>query len=306
MTVQTSENRTELNFALPAIQFSDRHVDGMTENDLSYTETLFLLHCLGNMGSKTGIIAEFTVAELAARFGVKPCNFYGKDGYISRLNATKMVALEIKHHKVCGRVRETPTKRKRNKKYPSRYPLKVGLLHREHLKLLVSKTRKISVLRIFLMMALHTDKTSGALNTVLRPVEWGGLVGGYAHIICNRAVDLLIDLGLLTGQRTYVVKGWLPGVAMAEAFLFLSNEKGKAESEKKKTDADYRRIEVDLLEFFGLNATGWLKSQLREAKRRLLFWMKAEGRKALSDFKQAQENRLGRTASMGVVMSQFA
>lgn len=302
--VAIDDSRTDFNFALPAVQYSDRHLDGIVKHNLSFTSTKLLFHCLGNMDSKTGIIHSYTVAELAARFGVQPCNFYGESGYIAILNKTGMVKLEIKYHRVVGRVVETPHRRKRKKKLPRPYQLDVGVLHRDYLKVLFSETRKNSVLRMFLIMGLHVDKVSGAINTMFRPVEWGQKIGNYAAINCDRAVDFLIDSGLLDGVRRYVVEGKLQAVAMGEAFLFLSNEKSKeaAKQEKQRGSlaSDYRQIEVDLLNFFGLNASGWTRLQLSRAKERLLFFMKEEGKKSLAEL---EENLSGTgTQSAGAVL----
>ena len=323
MNITTDANqelRKELNFALPAVQYSDRHFDGIVAHDLSFTETKFLFHCLGNMDAKTGVLQSFTVSELAARFGVKPCNFYGEKGYIARLNSTSMVELEMKNHRVVGKVKETPTKRKRNKKYKRNYPLKVGLLHRDYLKMVFTMTRKNSVLRMFLVMALHTDKQTGLINTLARPVEWGKKIGNYAHIICNRAVDYLLDLGLIEGGRDYLVGGKIPAVAMAEGFLFLMNEKAKEENKKRKEGKsdgwDYQEIEANLLRFFGINAKGWVKQKLKEAERKLLFFLnekdkeaRAKGRKALEDFKEQQRlntEKIGnRSNSVGAVFANW-
>ena len=286
----TSEEQA-LGFAMPAIQYSDRHFDGIIEYDLNYTESALLLDFLGNMEAETGIIHKRTVSEFAERHGVYPSNFYGKDGYIERLNATKMVKLKIKDHQLCGRVTEVPSKRMKNKKYRSKYPLKKSVLCSDVLTLLLPLSRRKTVLRMVLCMALHVDKQTGELNTLQTTEAWGKLIGGIKRINCDRAVDFLIEVGILDATRRFVVQGRIPSVSMGNAFLLLFEEKRKQqqriETETKKTYGyDYRGIITDLQKFFGLDAKGWMKQHLSEARRKLLFWIEQDGLQAIKDFKE--------------------
>lgn len=280
-----------LTFALPAIQFSDRHFDGIVENELNYTESALLFDFLGNMEAKSGTIHKRTVADFAKRHGVQPSNFYGKDGYIARLNATKMVKLKIKDHQLCGRVTEVPSKRLKNKKYRSKYPLKVSVLSADCLTLLLPLSRKKTVLRMLLCMALHVDKKSGELNTIQSTKAWGELIGGIKRINCDRAADFLIETGILEATRQFVVSGSIPSVAMGNAFLLLSAEKEKErrrqeKEEKRVVGYDYRTLITALQHFFGLNARGWMQAHLREARRRLLFFIEQDGLDSLAALKK--------------------
>ena len=283
-----------LTFAMPAIQFSDRHYEGIITYNLNYTETALMFDFLGNMEAKTGIIHSRTISEFAKRHGVDPSNFYGKDGYINRLNATGMVQLKIKDHQLCGRITETPARRLRNKKYPSKYPLRVSMLAHNCLSLLLPLSRKKTVLRMLLCLALHTDKQSGELNTALSTEKWGKLIGDIKRINVDRAVDFLNEAGVAQLKRRYVVSGRLPFVAMANGFLMLSAEKEKerkkAEKNNRSVGYDYRGIVAALQKFFGLNATGWAKEYLQQARRELLWWMQADGKAALSALKASPPN----------------
>lgn len=285
---------SNLTFALPAIRFSDRHFDGIIEHDLNYTESALLLDFLGNMEAKTGTIHKRTVAEFAKRHRVEPSNFYGKDGYIAKLNATKMVKLQIKDHQLCGRITETPTKRLRNKKYRSKYPLKVSVLSSDCLTLLLPLSRKKTVLRMLLCMTLHVDKQSGELNTIQSTKAWGELIGGIKRINCDRAVDFLIETGILEATRRFVVSGSIPAIAMGNAFLLLSAEKEKEQrrqekEEKRVVGYDYRTLITALQHFFGLNARGWMQAHLREARRKLLFFIEQDGLNSLAALRKKLE-----------------
>lgn len=284
--------------ALPVVQYTDRHLDTIIAEDLSYTESMFFVHCLGNMIAKSGKLHEHSISDIAKKLGVQPCNFYGSDGYIAKLNRTGLVKLEIVDRRLTGSVVETATKRKRDKKTKSKYPLAVGVMHREAFRVLVEKTRKKSVLRMMLIMGLHTDKTTGILNTIMRPVEWGKLIGDYSRIICDRAVDAMIAFGLVSMDRDYKVRGKMPFVALAEGFLKMKVEldkerraKEKAERKERKKmglaedpEKEYRVIEADLMKYFGLNAKGWTKAVLRQARERLLFFIKRDARKQIERF----------------------
>ena len=288
---QDPADKSELDFSLPAVQMSDRHFDGILDNNLSYVETCLLIHCLGNMHTKTGVINQFTVSELSSRLKVSPGNFYGRNGYIARLNATKMVKLEIKHHKVCGKVCEPPNRRLRNKKYPSKYPLKVTVWHREALRLMLPLSKKNTVLRLFLALSFHCDKQTGKLNTFKTAEQWGAICGGFKRINCDRAIDYLSDIGVCAIRRDYIVKGGLPFVAIGQAFLNIrkAQEKDRRKEEaieKKASPWDYKQIERDLLYFFGINATGWGKTMLEQAYRKIVKWMSTQG---YTEFKKVKK-----------------
>ena len=70
--------------------------------------------------------------------------------------------------------------------------------------------------------------------------------------------------------RDCVIIGKLLYTAMARGFLKLRAEQMKEEKAEAKTNRkplchDYEWIETLLAKFYGLNATGWMKSQLRDA-----------------------------------------
>ena len=284
-------DRNVLDFALPAVQFSDRHFDTIIEHNLSWTEALFFLHCLGNMESKTGFIHKFKVSELAARFDVNASHFYGEDGYIERINRTGDISLKLEDHKVSGRVKETPGKRLKKNKYPSRYPLKVSVLHKEGLKALVSSgTRKNSVLRMLLCLSLHCDKTTGQLNTFKRARDWGEIIGHCQGVNADRAIDALYELGIADVQRDYHVYGCLEFVAMGQAFLTLHAMKAKEAAKKRKAEKesgwDYRCIEKFLMESFGLNMRSWGRESVQKSFNALVRLLGEEARQMLSKFKK--------------------
>ena len=286
---QNLSDRNTFDCALPAVQFSDRHLETIIEHNLSYTETLLFLHCLGNMHAETGFIHKFKVSELADRLNVNPSHFYGADGYIERLNRTGDISLKLEDHKVSGRVKETPGQRLK-KKYASRYPLKVSVLHKEGLKALVSSgTRKNSVLRMLLCLALHCDKTTGEINTHKRARDWGQRIGNCEGVNADRAIDDLRRLGLADVARDYLVYGSLEFVAMGQAFQTLHEMKAKEAAKKRKEEKesgwDYRSIEKFLMESFGLNVRGWARESIRKSHNALTKLLGEEARQHLANVK---------------------
>lgn len=259
-----------LQFALPVVEFTDYHVRGIIEHNLSALQISFLLFLLGNMDSDTGNIHQHRVSYLSKQLGCHPSQFYGTSGLIAVLNATGLVSLRMKNLKVCGKVIEPSKKRMKRKDEASHpYPLKFSMIHREALKCLIPRTASKTDMRFVLISALHCDLDTGALNTELRACQWADMIG-VDRTSVERSVDRLTDWGIFQLKRDYVVSGCLNYTAMGHGFLKLSAEQKKAANAEAKENRekglyDYKWIETQLCKFYGLNATGWMKRQLREA-----------------------------------------
>ena len=271
-----------INYALPAVEYTDAHIQGIIEHDLTYLETSFFLHLIGNMIADTGILHGKRISKFAECLGCTTSCFYGKDNLIDRINATGMATLYIKHKKVYGRIHEPPKKRTKNlKKSPPIYPLAVSMTHRIALQGLLVHTEAKAIIRILLMLSMHCHLPTGEINTEKRACEWADMIG-LSRTSVERAIDWINEKGFAQLQRDYVVTGHLNYTAMAKGFLTVYAEQQKELNAKAKAEAaereeaglapkpDYVDIELKLYRFFGLNAKGWMPSQLKEAVKYLL------------------------------------
>ena len=263
--------RLGLNFALPAVEFTDRHVQGILEHDLSYSAIALLLYYLGNCDAdkNKGFIHRHKIAYLAKVIGCKPQYFYGKNGLIAQLNATGMIQLKIKNLKVSGKIVEPPKKRAEDRVSKHPYKLCISMIHRECLMALLPKTRSKAILLTMLILTMHCDLNSGELNTEFRASEIADMID-MDRTSVERAIDWLHENGFTEVTRDYVIEGRLPYTAMARGFLKMSavrakEEKAKAKEARKAGRDDYTWIETKLVKFFGINARGFMKSQLKEA-----------------------------------------
>ena len=273
---------SEINYALPAVEYTDKHVLGMIAHDLSCLDQIFFLNLLGNMGADTGVVHGYRISRLAERLGCSTSCFYGKDNLIDTINATGMATLYIKNKKVHGRIHEPPKKRTKNlKNEPPIYPLAVSMTHRICLQGLLSRTEAKTVIRILLMLSMHCDLDTGEINTEQRACEWAEMIG-VCRTSVERAIDWLTENGFAQLDRDYVVTGRLNYTAMARGFLRKHAEDQKELNAKKKTERLAREksglpekpdavdIELKLYKFYGLNARGWMRSHLKEAAKYLL------------------------------------
>lgn len=267
---------SEMNFALPAVEYTDFHVQGIIDNDLTFLQTSLLLNVLGNMSANTGILHGCRVSKLAKRLGCSTSCFYNKENnLIDALNAMGMVTLYIKNKKVHGRIHNPP--KKRGHKNPL-YRLSVSMTHRIALQELFSHTEAKAVIRILLMLSMHCDLNTGEINTEKRALEWAEMIG-MSRTSVERAIDYLNEIGITQLKRDYVVTGHLRYTAMARGFLLKYEDLKREQAEQKKADEkagipvdkiDYKDIEAKLYRFYGLNATGWMKNQIVEAGKYLL------------------------------------
>lgn len=265
---------SEINYALPAVEYTDAHVQGIIEHDLTYLQTSFFLNLLGNMIADSGILHGARICTLAKRLGCTTSCFYGKDNLIDAINATGMATLRIKNKKVYGCIHEPPKKRDTKDKL---YPLSVSMTHRIMLQGILTHTEAKAVIRILLMLSMHCDLSSGEINTEKRACEWAAMIG-LSRTAVERAIDWLTEKGFAQLERDYVVTGHLNYTAMAKGFLTVYAERLKEEQAKAKTrriegrvpQPDYKDIELKLYRFFGLNARGWSKRMLIEAGKYLL------------------------------------
>ncbi len=280
---------SEINFALPAVEYTDKHVQGIIENDLTLLETAFFLNLLGNMIADTGILHGARISTLAKRLGCTTSCFYGKDNLIDRINATGMATLRIKNKKVHGRIHEPPKKRTKNlKKEPPIYPLAVSMTHRVALQGLLTNTEAKTVIRTLLILSMHCDLDTGEINTEQRACEWADMIG-VSRTSIERAIDWLNEKGFAQLDRDYVVIGFLRYTAMARGFLRVHAEKqkelnAKTKAEKAAREArglppkpNYAEIELKLYKFFGLDAKGWTRTLFKEATKFLLKGFMPEG-----------------------------
>lgn len=276
------QSLSEINYSLPAVEYTDKHVQGIIDNDLTFLQTSFFLNLLGNMIANTGILHGARISKLAKRIGCTPSCFYGEDTLIDAINATGMATLYIKNKKVYGRIHEPPKKRTSNLKNESPiYPLAVSMTHRIALQGLLTHTEAKAVIRTLLILSMHCDLASGEINTEQRACEWADMIG-LSRTSVERAIDWINEKGFAQLARDYVVIGYLNYTAMAKGFLTVYAEQQKELNAKAKSEAiareeaglppkpDYKDIELKLHRFFGLNARGWMQVQLKEAAKYLL------------------------------------
>ena len=273
---------SEINFALPAVEYTDKHILGIIEHDLTFLETSFFLSLLGNMISDTGILHGARPSTIAKRLGCSPCCFYGKDNLIDRINATGMATLYMRNKKVHGRIHEPPKKRTKHlKKEAPIYRLAVSMMHRIVLQGLLTNTAAKAVIRILLMLSMHCDLDTGEINTEKRACEWAEMIG-MSRTSVERAIDWINEKGFAQLERDYVVTGFLRYTAMARGFLRVHAEQQKELNTKKKSERasrekaglplkpDYVDLELKLYKFFGLDAKGWTRTLFKEATKYLL------------------------------------
>ena len=143
---------SELNYAMPAVEYTDTVVKGIIDHDLSYLQTSFLLNLHGNMIADSGILHGVRISKAAKRIGCHTSCFYGEDNLIDTLNATGLVTLTRRHKKVYGRIHNPP--KKRNHKNPI-YKLSKSMMHRICLQGVLMHTESKAVIRVLLMLSMH-------------------------------------------------------------------------------------------------------------------------------------------------------
>ncbi|MCY3739971.1 MAG: hypothetical protein OXH00_03015 [Candidatus Poribacteria bacterium] len=264
---------SEINFSLPAVEYTDQHVQGIIKHDLTYLATSFFLSLLGNMIAETGILHGARISKLAKRIGCTPSCFYGKDNLIDVINATGMATLYIKNKKVYGRIHHPP--KKRGSKNPL-YNLSISMTHRICLQGLLANTEAKAVIRMLLILSMHCDLDSGEINVEKRACEWAEMIR-LSRTSVERAIDWINEKGFAQLDRDYIVTGHLNYTAMARGFLRVYaeqqkelNAQAKAEREEGVVKPDYLDIELKLYKYFGINAKGWSRYLLREATNYLL------------------------------------
>ena len=264
---------SEINYALPAVEYTDAHVQGIIDHDLTFLETSFFLNLLGNMIADNGVLHGARISTLAKRIGCTTACFYGKGNLIDAINATEMATLYIRNKKVYGRIHKPP--KRRGKKEPI-YPLSVSMTHRIALQGLLEQTEAKAVIRVLLILSMHCDLDTGEINTEKRACEWAEMIG-LSRTSVERAIDWIHDNGIAQLKRDYVVTGHLNYTAMARGFLRVYaeqekelNKQAKAEKAEGIKKPDYVDIELKLYRFYGLNARNWTKRLLLEAKAYLL------------------------------------
>lgn len=267
------QSLSAINFALPAVEYTDVHVAGIIGHDLTYLQTSFFLSLLGNMIADTGILHGARISKLAERLGCSVSCFYGKDNLIDAINATGMATLTRRNKKIYGKI-HTPPKR-RGHEDPI-FRLSVSMTHRIALQGILTHTEAKAVIRILLMLSMHCDLASGEINTEKRACEWADMIG-VSRTSTERAIDWLTEKGFAQLERDYVVTGYLNYTAMAKGFLTRYaedqkelNAQAKAERESGILKPDYREIELKLFRFYGLNAKNWAKRLLVDAGKYLL------------------------------------
>lgn len=265
------EQISKLNFAMPSVEYTDSTVKGITDHDLTFLQTAFLLNLHGNMIANTGVLHGVRISKAAKRLGCSTSCFYGKDNLMDALNATGLVSLYIKNKKIHGRIHQPP--KKRGHENPI-YPLSVGMMHRVPLQGLLSHTAAKSVIRTLLILSMHCDLRTGEINTEKRACEWAEMIG-LSRTSVERAIDWLTENGVAQLKRDYIVVGRLNYAAMAKGYLTVHAEKEKEKNKLRKIrgeagEVDHKDIELKLYKFYGLNAKGWMRSHLMEAGKYLL------------------------------------
>lgn len=262
---------SEINFAMPAVEYTDIVVNGIVEHDLTFLQTAFLLNLHGNMIAKSGILHGVRISKAAKRLGCNTSCFYGPRNLIDALNATGLVSLYIKNKKIHGRIFTPP--KQRGHKNPI-YPLSVGMTHRICLQGLLTHTEAKAVIRTLLMLSMHCDLFTGEINTEKRACELAEMIG-MSRTSVERAIDWITEHGFAQLERDYVVTGRLNYTAMAKGFLTVHAEQQKERNAKRKAEreageVDHNDIEMKLYKYYGLNAKGWMRSHLIEAGKYLL------------------------------------
>lgn len=273
---------SEINFALPAVEYTDKHVLGMIKHNLSHLGIFFFLHTLGNMNADTGILHGMRPSTLAKRLGCTVSCFYGKDNLLDQINATGMATLYMKNKKVHGRIHEPPKKRTKNlKKEAPIYPLAVSMMHRIALQGLLTNTEAKAIILTLLIKSMHCDLDTGEINTEKRACEWAEMIG-MSRTSVERAIDWINEMGFAQLERDYVVTGFLRYTAMARGFLRVHAEQQKELNAKRKAERAEREkaglppkpdsvhLELQLYKYYGLDAKGWTRVLLKQAAKFLL------------------------------------
>ena len=262
---------SEMNYAMPAVEYTDTVVQGIVAHDLSFLQTSFLLNLHGNMIADSGILHGVRISKQAKRLGCHTSCFYGKDNLIDALNATGLVTLTLRNKKIYGKICNPP--KKRSTKNPL-YKLSKSMIHRICLQGVLTHTESKAVIRILLMLSMHCDLCTGEINTEKRACEWAEMIG-LSRTSVERAIDWITEKGFAQLERDYIVTGHLNYTAMGKGFLTVFAEKQKELNKQAKADCkagypDYKTIEQKLYKFFGLNARAWMKHQIQEAGQYLL------------------------------------
>ena len=174
---------SSIDFALPAVEYTDRQLNAIIEHDLTALETKALLYFFGNCLTDSGILHKRRISFLAKQFGCHPSRFYGENGIIARLNATGLVKLKMKHLKLTGKIVEPPKQRARDKS-DHQYPLRVSMIHKECLKGLLPNTNSKAVIRTLMLLTFHCDLDTGDLNTELRASTIADMIW-YGSNVCR-------------------------------------------------------------------------------------------------------------------------
>ena len=264
---------SEINFALPAVEYTDEHVQGIIAHDLTFLQTSFFLSLLGNMIANTGILHGCRISKLAKRLGCTVSCFYGENNLIDAINATGMATLTRRNKKIYGKIHQPPKQRGPENLM---YRLSVSMTHRVALQGILSHTEAKAVIRMLLILSMHCDLTSGEINTEKRACEWADMIG-LSRTSAERAIDWLTEKGFAQLDRDYIVTGFLRYTAMAKGFLTRYAEEQKALNAQAKADRaegkkkpDYVDIELKLFKFYGLNAKNWARHVLLDAGKYLL------------------------------------
>ena len=300
------ERLAAINFALPAVEYTDAHVNAIIDNDLSVLQTSFFLQMLGSMNAETGVLHAHRVNKWATKLECHKSCFYGKHNLIDAINATGEITLYIKNKKIHGRVHNPP--KKRGHKNPL-YSLSVSMTHRICLQGLLTNTEATTVIRMMLMLSMHCDLSTGEINVEKRAIEWGEMIGR-SRTSAERAIDWITEHGYAQLERDYIVSGHLNYTAMAKGYLtvFAEQEKqrnAEAKADRKAGKPDYKDIEIKLYKYYGLNAKNWMESTLREAAQFFL----GETFDRLEQLKRHRQERQTTHPSVGVgevLQSQFA
>ena len=280
------------NFSLPAVEYTDRHVQSMIDHDLTALESKFLLRLLGNMDVNTGRIHGHRISKIAKHLKCGTPNFYKKDNnLITRLNATGEVELVRRNKKIYGRILNPP--KKRGHKAPL-FPLAVSMIDRVALQGIFETDSKYKI-RMMLMLSLHCDLNTGELNTEKRAYQWGDMIR-CSRRTAERAIDWLYIKGWGDLKRDYVVTGRLEYTALARAFLTIHAEK-RAEENRKKAErleageVDYEAICSFLYRIYGINSTGLAQSQILTAHKYLKASIEAEAMRKLERLKRELDQK---------------
>ena len=262
---------SEMNYAMPAVEYTDSHVQGIIDNDLTFLQTSFFLFLLGNMIADSGILHGQKISKLSKKLGCHRSCFYGKDNLIDVINATGMATLYWKNKKIHGRIHTPP--KKRGIKDPI-YPLSKSMMHRICLQGVLMNTSSKSVIRMLLMLSMHCDLNTGEINTETRASEWAEIIG-VSRTAAERAIDWITDHGFAQLDRDYIVTGQLNYTAMARGYLRVFAEERKelnkqAKADRKSEYPDYKQIELNLYKYYGLNAKNWMQHQIDAAGKYLL------------------------------------